>query len=117
LVIAPLSTISHWQREFENWTTMNVITLHGSQESRDKVFELEFYYKDRRNRSIKTMTKFNVLITTYETILSEAGKLKNITWEYLVVDEGHRLKNKKSKLLEILKGFSVLHKLLLTGII
>ena len=30
LVIAPLSTIPNWQREFEAWTDMNVIIYHGS---------------------------------------------------------------------------------------
>lgn len=30
LVIAPLSTIPNWQREFEAWTDLNVIVYHGS---------------------------------------------------------------------------------------
>ncbi len=34
LVIAPLSTIPHWKREFENWTDMNAIVYHGNAESR-----------------------------------------------------------------------------------
>ena len=29
LVIAPLSTIHNWQREFETWTDMNVLVYHG----------------------------------------------------------------------------------------
>lgn len=30
LVIAPLSTIPNWQREFESWTDLNVVVYHGS---------------------------------------------------------------------------------------
>lgn len=30
LIIAPLSTIPNWQREFESWTDMNVVVYHGS---------------------------------------------------------------------------------------
>lgn len=30
LVIAPLSTIPNWQREFEGWTDLNVVVYHGS---------------------------------------------------------------------------------------
>ena len=30
LVIAPLSTIPNWQREFEAWTDLNVIVYHGT---------------------------------------------------------------------------------------
>jgi SNF2 family DNA or RNA helicase len=29
LVIAPLSTIPHWQREFDGWTEMNTLVYHG----------------------------------------------------------------------------------------
>ena len=29
LVIAPLSTIGNWQREFETWTDLNVVVYHG----------------------------------------------------------------------------------------
>lgn len=29
LVIAPLSTIANWQREFESWSDLNVIIYHG----------------------------------------------------------------------------------------
>ncbi len=29
LIIVPLSTLGNWQREFENWTDMNVIVYHG----------------------------------------------------------------------------------------
>lgn len=29
LVIAPLSTISNWQREFETWSEINAVVYHG----------------------------------------------------------------------------------------
>ncbi|CAH1277555.1 CHD9 [Branchiostoma lanceolatum] len=29
LIIAPLSTIGNWQREFETWTNINVVVYHG----------------------------------------------------------------------------------------
>jgi SNF2-related domain len=38
-----------------------------------------------------------------------------IGWEVLVVDEGHRLKNADSKLVEVLRGFTFHHRVLLTG--
>lgn len=30
LVVAPLSTIEHWAREFRGWTDMNVVVYQGS---------------------------------------------------------------------------------------
>ncbi len=44
-MIAPLSTIPNWQREFELWSDMNVIVYHGSQTSRNMLAEYEMYYK------------------------------------------------------------------------
>ena len=42
--------------------------------------------------------KAQVVLTSYETVLAEAGMLKQVVWGSLVVDEGHRLKNKSSRL-------------------
>ena len=47
LIIAPLSTINNWQREFETWTEMNVLLYHGSSASRTILQEYEMYYKVR----------------------------------------------------------------------
>jgi len=35
LVIAPLSTLPQWKREFETWTDMNVVVFHGSAADRE----------------------------------------------------------------------------------
>jgi len=34
IVVAPLSTLQHWQREVESWTGLNCVQYHGSAESR-----------------------------------------------------------------------------------
>jgi len=115
LIVAPLSTIEHWKREVEEWTDMNCVVFHGNKLSRKNIMDHEFYFKNRNNRIIRDVFKFNVLITTYEMCLQEKSTLSRINWQYLAVDEGHRLKNKSSKLLDVLQHFSVEHKLLLTG--
>ena len=48
LVIAPLSTIANWQREFETWTDINAIVYHGSAQSRLHIQQYEMYYKDEK---------------------------------------------------------------------
>jgi len=45
LVIAPLSTIGHWQREFAAWTNLNVVTYLGSREDRQIVRKYEWSYR------------------------------------------------------------------------
>jgi SNF2 family DNA or RNA helicase len=34
-VIAPLTTLGHWQREIETWTDMNCVVYAGGQADRD----------------------------------------------------------------------------------
>jgi len=46
LVIAPLSTITNWEREFAMWTDMNAIVYHGSLASRQMIQQYEMYFKD-----------------------------------------------------------------------
>ena len=43
LVVAPLSTLAHWQREVEDWTDLDVLLYHGSRESRELMLRHEFY--------------------------------------------------------------------------
>ncbi|KAF9093377.1 choline dehydrogenase 7 [Mortierella sp. AD031] len=115
LVIAPLSTIPHWHREFEAWTDMNVVVYHGNAPSRNLIVDTEFYYKDAQGQIVPGLYKFDVLITTYEMIVAASAQLKPVAWRAIVVDEAHRLKNSASKVSEILKTYSLEHRVLLTG--
>ncbi|XP_038070305.1 chromodomain-helicase-DNA-binding protein 8-like isoform X2 [Patiria miniata] len=115
LVIAPLSTIANWQREFETWTDINAVVYHGSAQSRHMIAEYEMYYKDSKGRRIPNVYKFKVLITTYEIVLADCQELSEIEWRVVVIDEAHRLKNRNCKLLEGLKFLDMEHRVLLTG--
>ena len=115
LVIAPLSTIPNWQREFELWSEMNVIVYHGSQTSRNMLAEYEMYYKDDKGQRMNDVFKFHVLITTYECVIQDILELCEIKWRACVIDEAHRLKNNKCKLLEGLQLLSLESRLLLSG--
>lgn len=58
---------------------------------------------------------WDVCITSYEMIIRERAVLRKIQWQYLVIDEAHRIKNEKSKLSEIIREFETTNRLLLTG--
>uniref|UniRef100_A0A8C4LU13 Chromodomain helicase DNA binding protein 8 n=1 Tax=Equus asinus asinus TaxID=83772 RepID=A0A8C4LU13_EQUAS len=115
LVIAPLSTITNWEREFNTWTEMNTIVYHGSLASRQMIQQYEMYCKDSRGRLIPGAYKFDALITTFEMILSDCPELREIEWRCVIIDEAHRLKNRNCKLLDSLKHMDLEHKVLLTG--
>ncbi|KAL8128899.1 hypothetical protein V2J09_018054 [Rumex salicifolius] len=109
LVIAPLSTLSNWMNEIQRFTpSMNAIIYHGDRQVRNDIM------KKHMPRTIGP--KFPIVITSYEVALNDAKKyLRHYSWKYIVVDEGHRLKNANCKLLKHLKLLPCENKLLLTG--
>uniref|UniRef100_A0A8C6WVQ3 DNA helicase n=1 Tax=Neogobius melanostomus TaxID=47308 RepID=A0A8C6WVQ3_9GOBI len=115
LIIAPLSTITNWEREFRTWTHMNVIVYHGSQISRQMILQYEMFYRDAQGNTIPGGLKFHGLITTFEMIMADCPELRKLNWRCVVIDEAHRLKNRNCKLLEGLKLMNLEHKVLLTG--
>ncbi|XP_051996999.1 chromodomain-helicase-DNA-binding protein 6-like [Xyrauchen texanus] len=115
LIIAPLSTITNWEREFRTWTEMNVIVYHGSQISRQMIQQYEMHHRDEQGNIVLGQFKFHGVITTFEMIMADCPELKKINWRCVVIDEAHRLKNRNCKLLEGLKLMNLEHKVLLTG--
>ena len=136
LVVAPLSTLSHWQREFDAWTDLNTIIYHGSADDRDYIRQYEMAYEcDRPSRvslnsnylkkcvqgkggKIDSPWMVQVIITTPEMLTADdANELMAINYDMLIVDEAHRMKNRSSKLTTMLHDdrFSFGHKMLLTG--
>uniref|UniRef100_A0A670JCV1 Chromodomain helicase DNA binding protein 9 n=1 Tax=Podarcis muralis TaxID=64176 RepID=A0A670JCV1_PODMU len=115
LIIAPLSTIANWEREFRTWTDLNVVVYHGSMVSRQMIQQYEMYFRDSQGRIIRGTYKFQAIITTFEMILGGCPELNAIEWRCVIIDEAHRLKNKNCKLLEGLKLMNLEHKVLLTG--
>ncbi|KAK1375866.1 CHD3-type chromatin-remodeling factor PICKLE-like [Heracleum sosnowskyi] len=128
LVVAPLSTLRNWEREFATWAPqMNVVMYVGSSQARHVIREYEFYFpkkliKNKKKKpsqssaeSKQARIKFDVLLTSYEMINLDSASLKPIKWECMIVDEGHRLKNKDSKLFLSLKQYATRHRSLLTG--
>ncbi len=64
LIVAPLSTIQQWKREFSEWTDMNCIVYWGTEADRDVIRQYEWrstYWKPERE-----LYRFHVIVTTYE---------------------------------------------------
>jgi SWI/SNF-related matrix-associated actin-dependent regulator of chromatin subfamily A member 5 len=59
--------------------------------------------------------KWDVLVTSYEGVLKERGKLSKINWKYLIIDEAHRIKNADSSLSQAVRKMNTEHRLLITG--
>ena len=105
LVVVPKSTLDNWVREFEKWVPgFRIITLQGSKEERQTVVQERLLTRE-----------FDVLVTTYEMCLREKPSLRRLAWEYIVIDEAHRIKNVDSSLSQIVRAFTSRSRLLITG--
>ncbi|RXW13423.1 hypothetical protein EST38_g12430, partial [Candolleomyces aberdarensis] len=105
LVVVPKSTLQNWAREFGKWTPdFEIVTLTGSKEERANIISASLIPQN-----------FEVLITSYEICLIERSALKKLSFEYIVIDEAHRIKNVDSILSQIVRAFTSRGRLLITG--
>lgn len=107
-MITPSSLVANWRKEFKKWIG----------DERLRVFDVN--NKSRTiNEFLKTVnsgTHYPVLIISYDTYLTCAEALKNVKFDLLICDEGHRLKNPKSKTyVAITDNIATSRKILLTG--
>ncbi|KAK5987444.1 ISWI chromatin-remodeling complex ATPase ISW2 [Cladobotryum mycophilum] len=105
LVTVPKSTLDNWKREFAKWTPeVNVLVLQGAKEERNELINERLVDE-----------KFDVCITSYEMVLREKAHLKKFAWEYIIIDEAHRIKNEESSLSQVIRLFTSRNRLLITG--
>ncbi|PAN17240.1 hypothetical protein PAHAL_3G115600 [Panicum hallii] len=108
LIIAPKAVLPNWSNEFKTWAPSIATILYDGRPDerralRDKNFDVHGL-------------QFNVLLTHYDLILKDKKFLKKVHWHYLIVDEGHRLKNHECALARTLvSGYQIRRRLLLTG--
>jgi len=108
LVVAPLSTIGNWVREVQQWAPeLPVVKYHGSKPEREEI--------RRRSLGKRKEGGYPIVVTSYEIAMKDRKYLQRFLWKYIVVDEGHRLKNKHCKLIKELKFYTSANKLLLSG--
>eukprot|EP00183_Erythrolobus_madagascarensis_P005404 CAMPEP_0185857296 /NCGR_PEP_ID=MMETSP1354-20130828/29433_1 /TAXON_ID=708628 /ORGANISM="Erythrolobus madagascarensis, Strain CCMP3276" /LENGTH=995 /DNA_ID=CAMNT_0028559563 /DNA_START=1 /DNA_END=2988 /DNA_ORIENTATION=- len=106
MVVVPLSTLSNWELEFQRWVpTVRVVVFKGDKKVRKQLFD-----------DVILPGVFNVCLITYEYVVRAKGLLRRVEWEYIIVDEGHRMKNTEARLSSVLGEFyTSRHRLLLTG--
>ena len=107
LIICPTSVVHNWRAEIDRFLrTAHVVMLHGSN-------------RVRQHQEIERVANFRTgsayVITSYDIAMRDHGQLSRIPWLYLVVDEGHHIKNPTAKRTRAIKTLPGQHKLALTG--
>src|SRR5271169_2365115 len=105
LIAVPKSTINNWAREFAQWIPeISILIFQGPKEERQDLIKEKLLPLD-----------FDVCVTSYEMVLREKAHFKKFAWEYIIIDEAHRIKNEESMLSQIVRLFNSRNRLLITG--
>lgn len=103
LIVAPLSTVNNWCEEFKKFApSVRVVKYTGPKDERRKI-------------PFSRKLRGKVVVTSYEIVIRDFSKVSRVSWSYLTVDEGHRLKNFECLLIQKLKQVDAANRLLLTG--
>ena len=137
LVVCPLSVLNGWIAELKKWAPhLEVLKYHGPSNERlrlrkaalnpRRLLSLDFlrplpYANGPSSATIHSSAGekhcgIDVLVTTYETYASEITWFKHaLSFNYAILDEGHRIKNAKSAVSKLLQGIRAEHRLIVTG--
>lgn len=106
LIVAPKAVLPNWVAEFSAWAPSIHYVLYDGRQDERKAMKEEYSGEG----------KFNVMITHYDLIMRDKAFLKKFHWHYMIVDEGHRLKNHECGLARTLvSSYRIRRRLLLTG--
>lgn len=102
LIVAPASVIYNWQAEVKKFApSLNVALLDGT--------------KKERERLLLDAKKYNLLISSYQSLNRDPEAYQNLIFDVEVIDEAQNIKNQQSVTAKTVKVIKAHHKLALTG--
>lgn len=102
LIVCPPTLTGHWYYEILKYVD-NIRPVLYTGNARE------------RNRLVSKLKSFDVVITSYEVVRNDIASLEEMNWLYCILDEGHVIKNAKTKLTKAVKCIRAQHRLILSG--
>lgn len=103
-MICPPTLTGHWVYEVEKFISreyLNPLHYHGPPVERNK---------------LKTKVKnHNLVVASYDIVRNDVDFFSSIRWNYCILDEGHMIKNGKTKISKAIKQLKANHRLILSG--
>lgn len=126
IVICPPTLTGHWLYEVSKFVSqehLNPIQYSGPPLERNKLKtkikqSLSQLAKNQSGSAftkVKTKSVFNLVIASYDLVRNDIDFFSTIQWNYCILDEGHVIKNGKTKLAKAIKSLQANHRLILTG--
>ena len=114
LVVAPLALIKQWEAEIKN----RVLESHE--------LRVRVHHGPQRTKRFEDLKKYDVVITTYQILVSEHGSSSQredgpqagcfgIHWYRVILDEAHTIKNRNAKATQACYALRAEYRWCLTG--
>lgn len=100
LIVLPTSLLFNWKAEIEKFAPKLKIYLH---------------YGTDRNTNTKGFNKFNIIFTTYGTLLRDIEYLNKYKFNYIILDESQAIKNPASRRYKAVNLIKAKNRIALTG--
>ncbi|GAQ92366.1 hypothetical protein KFL_009950010, partial [Klebsormidium nitens] len=104
LVVCPPTLVGHWAFEIEKFVGEKVLSPLQYQGS-----------PAERARARALFPRHSVVVMSYDSLRKDVEELEGVAWLYVILDEGHVIKNAKSKIAEAAKRVRAEHRLILSG--
>ncbi|OAA33193.1 hypothetical protein AAL_00658 [Moelleriella libera RCEF 2490] len=102
LIVCPPTLSGHWQQEIRTYAPFLTVTTYVGPPAERKAM---------RSRLGET----DIIVTSYDVCRNDTDVLDKHSWNYVVLDEGHLIKNPKAKISQAVKKLASNHRLILTG--
>eukprot|EP01080_Neovahlkampfia_damariscottae_P008874 gene8874-823_t len=109
IIVCPATVLNQWKEEIEEWCPkLQPIIFHSSSSDQfnGTIDELLDYVFNLKN---------GIMITTYDSIRIHQEKLIQRDFYYVILDEGHKIRNPDAEITIACKRFPTPHRLILTG--
>lgn len=104
LVICPPTLTGHWVYEVNKFVSNEFLRpLHY------------VGFPNERERLRSKLSSHNLVVASYDIVRKDTTFFSRINWNYVILDEGHIIKNGKTKCSQAMKQLVANHRLILSG--
>lgn len=100
MIVCPASVKETWADEIRKWYPTKTYTIICGPQ-------------DKRREQWKTLSDFHIV--NYEALTRDYNIIKNITWDFVTIDEATKISNPKTKITKIAKKIKAKYHVALTG--
>jgi len=120
LIVCPATVLRQWLRELRAWyPPFRVAILHASAGTSTATGGGRGRGgRQQSNRSIINSiatSSSGILLTTYDQMRLQKGPLMDVSWGYVVLDEGHKIRNPDAEVTLTAKQAQTVHRIIMTG--